>query len=290
MRSCVRCGNALSTQGWHCWSCDWQPPSTSGIVCLAPELIGDHDGNQASLLREFAHVEDRNFWFAYRRRLIIEALSRWLPQIESFLDLSCGAGKFLDDFRTCYPAATLVAADRCVDALREVRREYGFSCLQMDPMHLPFADAFDVIGAFDVLQHAASDGIVLDQLRKACRQGGGIVVTVPHQRTRRLRGNAPRAPEARYTLPALIRKVNAAGFTVVHSQTFCTLALPLMTLSMSKQRTRPFPMAVGDHRRRGPILNDMFGGLCMIERQLEKGGVRFANGDGALIVAVRRFA
>lgn len=290
MRLCVRCGNALSRLGWHCWACDWHPPSTSGVVCLAPELVGDHDGDQASLLREFAHVEDRNFWFAYRRGLIIDALSRWFPRIESFLDLSCGAGKFLDDFRKCYPATALVAADRCVDALLEVRREYGFSCLQMDPMHLPFSDAFDVIGAFDVLQYAPSDGIVLDQLRKACRPGGGIVVTVPHRRTRRLSSNAKAAPEARYTLPELIRKVNAAGFTVVHRQTFCTLTLPLMTLSLRKLRTRPFPLAVGDHRRLGPILNDMLAGLCMIERKLEKFGVRFANGDGALIVGVRRFA
>ena len=42
-----------------------------------------------------------------------------------------------------------------------------------------FRNEFDVIGAFDVLEHIADDELVLSQMHQAVRKGGGIILTVP---------------------------------------------------------------------------------------------------------------
>jgi len=44
---------------------------------------------------------------------------------------------------------------------------------QMDARNIPFRDEFDIIGAFDVLEHIEDDVAVIDQVAKALRPGGG---------------------------------------------------------------------------------------------------------------------
>ena len=41
---------------------------------------------------------------------------------------------------------------------------------------IPFKGEFDVIGAFDVLEHIADDQLVLSQMYQALRDGGGILL------------------------------------------------------------------------------------------------------------------
>jgi len=50
----------------------------------------------------------------------------------------------------------------------------------MDVRRIPFREEFDVIGAFDVLEHVKEDEEVLLQMYQATRKRGGILVTVPH--------------------------------------------------------------------------------------------------------------
>ena len=56
----------------------------------------------------------------------------------------------------------------------------GSSCFQMDARRIPFREEFDVIGAFDVLEHVKEDEEVLSQVYQAMRKRGGILVPVPH--------------------------------------------------------------------------------------------------------------
>ena len=49
----------------------------------------------------------------------------------------------------------------------------------MDARNIPFRDEFDVIGAFDVLEHIDEDVAVIDEVRKALRPGGGFLMSVP---------------------------------------------------------------------------------------------------------------
>ena len=52
----------------------------------------------------------------------------------------------------------------------------GVDLFQMDACQIPFENEFDVIGAFDVLEHIGDDELVLSQRCRAVRQGGGILL------------------------------------------------------------------------------------------------------------------
>lgn len=46
--------------------------------------------------------------------------------------------------------------------------------------HLPFSDeSFDVVCAFDILEHVEDDRRLLKELRRVCKSGGRLVLTIP---------------------------------------------------------------------------------------------------------------
>ena len=51
--------------------------------------------------------------------------------------------------------------------------------LQLNALDLPFRKEFDVIGAFDVIEHIDDDVAALKEIHKALKPGGGILMTVP---------------------------------------------------------------------------------------------------------------
>ena len=49
----------------------------------------------------------------------------------------------------------------------------------MDARQIPFEKEFDLIGAFDILEHVEEDELVLKQMYKACKPGGGDYYDCP---------------------------------------------------------------------------------------------------------------
>jgi 2-polyprenyl-3-methyl-5-hydroxy-6-metoxy-1,4-benzoquinol methylase len=49
----------------------------------------------------------------------------------------------------------------------------------MDVWHTPYQDEFDVIGAFDVLEHIEEDGDVLREINRVLVSGGRLITVPP---------------------------------------------------------------------------------------------------------------
>ncbi len=54
--------------------------------------------------------------------------------------------------------------------------------LQFDACAIPYKAEFDVIGAFDVIEHIEEDTAALTQMYQALKPGGGLLITVPQHR------------------------------------------------------------------------------------------------------------
>ena len=96
----------------------------------------------------------------------------------------------------------------------------------MDARRIPFRDEFDVIGAFDVIEHIEEDVAVIDEVGRALRPGGGFVMTVPQHPALWSPQDEHAHHVRRYTAAGLRRKVEAAGFEVVRMTSFVRLLLP----------------------------------------------------------------
>src|SRR5204863_7401731 len=97
-----------------------------------------------------------------------------------------------------------------------------------DARALPYRDAFDLVGAFDVLEHIDEDEAVLAEMAAATRRGGGVLITVPQHPWLWSEADDHAHHRRRYSRSALIDKVRSAGLRPVAVTSFVTFLLPVM--------------------------------------------------------------
>lgn len=287
MRACIQCRAPIKHEIWSCAACGWQPMSQDGLVCMAPAMLADHDGYHEPLFEEYEKLEATHFWFVHRRRLILDVLQSHFPTLRSFMDIGCGTAENLKAIEQRFPHARICGGEASLQALASARNKSNAQFIQMDARALPFTAAFDVIGAFDVIEHVDDDERVLAEMYRACRAGGGLILTVPQHPSLWSHLDDAAKHKRRYTRSELLGKVQAAGFQPVYVTSFMSLLLPAMALSRLQQRLKPPKDAVDDGFRIGNTLNRIFGGVCSAERQLILAGLRFPLG-GSLLVAARK--
>lgn len=90
------------------------------------------------------------------------------------------------------------------------------------------AELFDVVGAFDLIEHIADDEVALRAIHRAVRDGGGVVIAVPQHPWLWSQTDVIAHHVRRYRRGELEDKIRRAGFRVAFSGSFTCLLLPLM--------------------------------------------------------------
>lgn len=287
MTVCLRCERAASAWSRACPHCGYSPPEVDGFPVFAPD-VGAGAGFEPHYFPQLARVEDSHFWFRSRSRLVVDAVRRYFPGARSVLEIGCGVGAVLAVLRRDLPGVEVWGSDLFVEALRfAARRVPDARLLQCDARRVPFADEFDVICALDVLEHVAEDELVLGQLRRAVRPGGGIVLTVPQHRALWSAADQYARHQRRYSKRELIGKVSRAGLEVVRVTSFVSTLLPaiwLRRLIAARSLERFDPMA---EFRVPRWLNAALGALLALERQAIRLGATLPAGGSLLLVARR---
>ena len=102
---------------------------------------------------------------------------------------------------------------------------------QMDACFLNDIDRFDLIGAFDVIEHIREDEVVLRNMSRALDVGGKLLVTVPQHTWLWSIVDERACHVRRYTRQELVDKVRRSGLEVEYVTSFVSLLLPLMWFS-----------------------------------------------------------
>src|SRR5690606_28048554 len=129
--------------------------------------------------------------------------------------------------------------------------------MQMDARRIPFIEEFDVVGAFDVLEHVEEDEVVLAEIHQALKPDGHIVLTVPQHTWLWSPSDDYAHHERRYGLNELGKKVQAAGFKIQRSTSFVALLLPLMLLSRLRTKKRPHAFDPTDELKLSACMNSV---------------------------------
>jgi SAM-dependent methyltransferase len=232
-------------------------------------------------------VMPRHFWFAARARLIAWAVQRYFPRAQSLLDVGCGTGAVLQMLQDRVPGLRLTGAEASLEALRVLAsRAPGIDAVRADTRGLPYRDEFDVVGAFDVLEHIPDDGLAMRALAGAAVPGGGVIVTVPQHPSLWTPIDDYAGHQRRYTRHELVARAREAGLDVVHVTSFVSLLLPALWLSRLLQRNQPVdPM---QEFRVSETVNAVGGAVMAVERRLIEAGVSMPAGGSLLLVARRR--
>lgn len=289
MKRCLRCAAPFSGEGWRCPSCGHAPAAIDRFPAFAPDLAGGGDGFDPALFAELARLEARNFWFRARNGLIVWALRRFFGDARSLLEIGCGTGFVLSGIAAALPHLRLAGSEAAAGGLRfAASRVSGAELMQMDARRIPFEAEFDVVGAFDVIEHIEDDRAVLREMHRAARPGGGILLTVPQHPFLWSEYDVRARHVRRYRARELREKVLEAGFEIVKVASFVSLLLPLMMWSRLAQRVPESGYDPLAELRLAGWLNALFEAVLGLERGLIRAGVSFPAGGSLLVVARRR--
>lgn len=288
MKRCLHCSQAFESLNWHCPHCGWQPERSGDLPIFSPDLAQSSSGFKASYFAPLAAREAGHFWFRARNALIIWALGKYGASVSSFMEIGCGTGFVLQGIAHGFPKMRLVGSEIYPEGIAfAADRIAGGELMQMDARKIPFIDEFDAVGAFDVIEHIEEDEAVLQEMYRALKPDGLLLLTAPQHRWLWSPLDEYACHIRRYTVRELHGKVALAGFTIVRSTSFVTSLLPFMLISRLLQRSKTASFDPHAELRINPILNRIFEGVLRLELWLIRMGVSFPVGGSRLIVAAK---
>lgn len=287
MKRCLACQCRFESETWDCPHCGQRPAARNGMLCFIEDPPVTGNGFNPEYFAKLASFEEDNFWFRARNRLIQWALGNYFPAARSFFEVGCGTGFVLKGVRENSPRLRLTGSEIFGDGLAFAHaRLPGVDLYQMDARQIPFDGEFDVVGAFDVLEHIVEDDAVLRQMFRATRPGGGLLVTVPQHRFLWSAIDEHSMHQRRYSRAELRRKVEQAGFRIQRITSFISLLLPVMICSrMKRNSSRDFQLWKEFEISRR--LNTVLGRILAAERAMIEKGLSFPAGGSLLLIAKR---
>lgn len=286
MIRCTKC-DATIEPGFGCADCGNEQQSIQGITCYAPEMIESASGFRSDYFAELFRRESSNFWFIARNKLILQVLSRHCKGFESYLEIGCGTGFVLSGINERFPQARIVGSEVFITGLQfAAQRIPSATLLQLDACRMPFDAEFEVVGAFDVIEHIEDDVTVIEQVHRTLKPGGYFLVTVPQHPWLWSIVDEYARHVRRYSKKELHQKMEGGGFEIIMSTSFVTSLLPAMWLSrLAANKANPDDFDPMDEFNISPLVNSALTGLLKAEVALIGAGLRFPVGGSRLVLA-----
>ena len=286
MKVCLMCQDRFDATGWRCPFCHIEPAQVAGFTAFAPQLMTSGQGYDPSFFSRLVDLEPKNFWFRARNELISWAVGNYFPNARTLLEIGCGTGFVLWGLQNSHPRLHLYGSEIHIEGLvHATKRLTNATLFQMDARQIPFEWEFDVVGAFDVLEHISEDEAVLGQMYQATRGEGGIIVTVPGHEFLWSPADEHAHHVRRYKPKDLVSKIERAGFRILRSTSFVSLLLPVLMASRIAQRLRAGSYDEFDELTSGGLVNASLEKALSFERLMIRAGVSFFAGGSLLVVA-----
>ena len=224
---------------------------------------------ETQLYAAFDALEDRHWWFQGRRAIVRAVLARRLDRAprREILDVGCGTGGMLPLLAELGHVEGLEAAPSAVACAR--RRAPGTPVhLGGLPGGLPADRTWDLVTAFDVLEHLEDPVATLLAIHAALRPGGQLVCTVPAFPFLWSEHDEVNRHFRRYRRRSLLAELETARFEVEWSSYFNTFLFPPVALARLARRLVPARGGGSDIVPTAPLLNRALHALFASERHL----------------------
>lgn len=260
-----------------------------GVKCYHPEVAETYESYPETGFDVTDDVEGDSFWVRSRTRLLKGEVARARRGAATrMLEIGCGTGAFLRSLAGT-PGLELLGSEIYLRGLKSAmaRGGGGIEFIQLDATRIPFESEFDLVGAFDVIEHIEDDESVLRGIGRALRPGGRLLVTVPQHPFLWSRLDELVHHKRRYTRAELVRKVEAAGLRVTYASSFVFALFPLMLASRLLDRGRGAPPKDADFDKRvrfNPVVNAVFDAVMRLDEALI--GLRLSLPWGGTLLVV----
>jgi SAM-dependent methyltransferase len=142
------------------------------------------------------------------------------------LNVGCGTGGTIDMLEKFGKVDNVDTSD---DAIAFVEKLGYGNITKVDGIDLPFKDkTYDVVGAFDVLEHIEDHKGALSEWKRVLKDDGAIVITVPAYQWLWSAHDVSSRHRRRYTLKSLIAVATEAGLRPEKKSYAISFLLPLV--------------------------------------------------------------
>src|SRR5690606_21035392 len=113
----------------------------------------------------------------------------------------------------------------------------GLEVIEASVTDLPFEPhSFDLVCAFDVIEHVENDSLAMQEMYRVCKPGGHVAITVPADMALWSEHDVINHHFRRYTKAELLKVSDAAGFTVSFISCFNSFLYPFIRLARSLKK------------------------------------------------------
>jgi SAM-dependent methyltransferase len=225
---------------------------------------GDGDGTECEVFMDEADiatttaVEERHWWYRERRAVIARELRRFpLPGLAVEIG-ACGGGNCLEVRARGWD----VHAVEYQHSGAAIARSRGLTVVQADARSLPVASgSYDLVIAFDVLEHIDDDRRAASEIFRVLRPGGTALIAVPCDMALWSAHDEASGHVRRYTRDGLTALLGGAGLSIEALWSWNVLLRPAIRL-VRRSSTGC------DVAEVNPVTNAVMGAIIAMERFL----------------------
>lgn len=180
---------------------------------------------------EYARMAEyeQNYWWHLGRLEVIQTyVKRALkgkPKA-AILNVGCGTGGTIDMLEKF---GTVENVDISDDAIAFMNKMGYKGITKVDDIDLPYKDkTYDVVGAFDVLEHIDDQVGALKEWNRVIKDDGAIVITVPAYQWLWSEHDVSLHHQRRYTVSSLMKAADEAGLKPERKSYAIAFSLPLV--------------------------------------------------------------
>lgn len=272
---------------------EYQYKIIDGIKCYNLDSAITNDYYPPGAFEELFSLEQNNFWFRARNRLIIYLFKKYMPAGKTelkTLEIGCGTGYVLRGLKQ-FSNLKLFGAEIFLQGLGfAAKRLPDIEFFQLDATKQQFISEFDIICTFDVLEHIEKDEITIKNIFTALNNNGLFFISVPRHQFMWSAIDELSNHKRRYSKKELNSKLKKAGFKVLYASSFVFSLFPFMIISrMLNRKTLPKNKDNSENLlhelKIAKPLNRMFYLFMLVDELLIKMGIRLPYGGSLLMVA-----
>ncbi|HEU4717744.1 MAG TPA: class I SAM-dependent methyltransferase [Bacteroidia bacterium] len=230
---------------------------------------------EKSYYEEYYRYERSHWWFTVRSRILENTLRRHLPKGKKprILNIGVATGASTEMLMKLGEVTSVEYDKDCCEFVSGI---LGTKVYNESITALPFGDSsFDIVCAFDVIEHVADHVTAVAEMERVCSPGGLVFVTVPAFMSLWSKHDVINHHERRYRLKGLRELFRPRKGHEVRSSYFNTILFPpififrqagrlLFRRRSTEEATSDFE-TVSTTSFTGKIINRMLGALFSME-------------------------
>lgn len=268
-----------------------QYTEVDGIKCFSPEVANAYTDYPDGGFELTDKNAKSSFWVSSRNRLFKGIVQRYmLPKGKTkFLEIGCGTGDFIQQIVE-NPRMEVTGSEIYLKGLQYAKKKLpNVDFIQFDITQGNIGEQFDIIAAFDVIEHIENDAAALLNVSHMLEKDGVLILSVPQHMFLWSKLDEIVKHKRRYSRRELVRKLEENGFAIDYATSFLCILFPLMLISriLDKGESHAGSPEVELEKRVkfSGMLNRVFDFVMRIDEMLIRIGFSLPFGGTLLIVA-----